>query len=121
MKNFSLPIRPFTFALVLAFLFSGACTRQDSNNQAKPQTTAASVVIDPVEKNRQPKDIQIDPAADAADLDRKIRQWETVQDVALQDYDTCLESCGNSEVCMDNCEQAYVLRLAAEYKILLHE
>jgi len=121
MKEYSFPLLTFSFALVLACLFSGACTRQDSNNPAKPEAITASAIAVPVEKIRQPKDMQTETATDNADLARKIRQWEAVQESALENYDACLEICGNSDVCLDNCEQAYVLRLATEYKILLHE
>ena len=119
MEKFSFPVFTLIFTLMLGGLLSVACTHEDSKKPDKPQATAASAVAVPIKQDRPPTDKKMNAAADVTDSDRKIRQWETIQDVALEKYDTCLESCDNSPKCIDTCEQAYVHGLAAEYKIML--
>jgi len=118
LKWLSIPAFNYIFALMFTDLMSGACTREQDNKAPIPQHAKESVVAVSMKKRQSPEGHK-ESISDGVGLDRKIRQWEPIQDAALANYDVCLENCGNSSECMDICEPAYVQALAAEYKILL--
>jgi hypothetical protein len=51
----------------------------------------------------------------------KAQKWEALKNVALKDYDVCLEHCGYEQACLDRCETVYKSRLDREYNLLLNE
>ena len=58
------------------------------------------------------KDIGYEVPADKAE------KWQDIKDVLANEYDVCLEHCGNDKYCTDRCYEVYKYRLDTEYKAL---
>ncbi len=48
------------------------------------------------------------------------QEWESLKKHLRHDYDVCAEHCGNSDPCLNKCEDVYRYRIEVEYKRILH-
>jgi hypothetical protein len=104
----------FILLLLLILPLTG-CSRQDKDSQTgSNRESSSSKAID----SQEPAAGEATPYPVPAE---KAQMWESLKNVALKDYEVCIEHCGTEQSCLDRCESVYKHRLENDYKRVIQQ